>query len=286
MANSEDTLTFLTRRLDQLEAKISAVSNTEEEILEMKQWRENFESDCSLKIENLSKKQKQNFKNLAKQIIEQENSVVNIVKEFERLKDKESNSNKQLQKLSFDVKENEKTIVKIEKDIQANADEIKSMSREMKVHSGIIASLQENEKKNNDASHKALENTVLKYGVMCRVLQQRLAPIEKLMQNINKNRSNLEQNVQMVGTTSNENALLLDFSRVWQHQIKKCKLGFTATKEDHVPNEDFCFKNLDCSIENLLEKQENGSIKFKIPVDVAFSVQRKPVPLQNHGLFG
>ncbi|XP_059161467.1 uncharacterized protein LOC131944693 [Physella acuta] len=87
----------LERRLAYIETTLSSLQDTQhkstDDISEIKQWRDNFvteQSDMGVNIEQLTKKQKQNFKNLRKQMSEQDKKVKELNKEIESTKEKES----------------------------------------------------------------------------------------------------------------------------------------------------------------------------------------------------
>ncbi|XP_059162738.1 protein Daple-like [Physella acuta] len=181
-------------RLEQIETAISSLQDANhkftDDISEIKQWRDNFvteQSDMGVNIEQLTKKQKQNFKNLRKQMSEQNNKVKELNKEIESLKEKESMSNKTLEKLSLDMKEYENNLLKINKDVQDHADKTDIITQEMKRHSVKMSTLQEEISKNLRNTSTQLE----KHSVMYTLLQQRLMP--KLIQIFNQNLKTREE---------------------------------------------------------------------------------------------
>ncbi|XP_059164606.1 structural maintenance of chromosomes protein 3 homolog [Physella acuta] len=146
----------LERRLAYIETTLSSLQDTQhkstDDISEIKQWRDNFvteQGDMGVNIEQLTKKQMQNFKNLRKQMSEQDNKEKELNKEIESLKEKESKSNKTLEKLSQDMKEYENKVRKINKEMQDIRD---GMKQENKSHSYLIVSLQ-------DENNKILDKT-------------------------------------------------------------------------------------------------------------------------------
>ncbi|XP_059162748.1 repetitive organellar protein-like [Physella acuta] len=232
----------LERRLAYIETTLSSLQDTQhkstDDISEIKKWRDNFvteQSDNWVNIEQLTKKQKQNFKNIRKQIIEQDNKVKELNKDIESLNEKESKSNETLEKLSLDMKRyennlrkqiieqdnkvkelnkdieslNEKesksneilekmslvmkgfenNLHKINKDMQDYTDKTDSMTQEIKRHSDLMAALQEE-------CNKILCNTstqLKKQNVLYKLLQQRLMPIDRLIQIFNQNLETREE---------------------------------------------------------------------------------------------
>ncbi|XP_059164534.1 uncharacterized protein LOC131947353 [Physella acuta] len=162
----------LERRLAYIETTLSSLQDTQhkstDDISEIKQWRDNFvteQSDMGVNIEQLTKKQKQNVKNLRKQMSEQDNKVKELNKEIESLKEKESNSNKTLEKLSLDMKENENNLHKISKEMQDHRDKTDIIAHTIKRHSNLICSLQE-ELKNNEAYTDKSNDILAKIGII------------------------------------------------------------------------------------------------------------------------
>ncbi|XP_059161465.1 uncharacterized protein LOC131944691 [Physella acuta] len=185
-------------RLEQIETAISSLldvrDKSTDDISEIKQWRDNFvtkQSDMGVNIEQLTKKQKQNFKNLRKQMSEQDNKVKELNKEIESLKEKESKSNKTLEKLSLDIKGYENNLLKINKDMQDHADKSDIITQEIKRHSDQMSTLQEESYKIQLNTSTQLE----KHSLMYKLLQQRLMPIDKLIQIFNKNLETREERI-------------------------------------------------------------------------------------------
>ncbi|XP_059162756.1 uncharacterized protein LOC131946124 isoform X2 [Physella acuta] len=191
----------LERRLAYIEAALSSLQDTQhkstDDISEIKQWRDKFvteQSDMGANIEQLTKKQKQSFKNIRKQMSEQDNKVKELNKEIERLKEKESKSNKTLEKPSLDIKEYENKLHKINKEMQDHRDKTDSITPEIKSLSDLIVSLQENHNKivvNTSTGFEKLQSKCVLY----KLLQQRLMPIDKLIQIFNQNLETREKRI-------------------------------------------------------------------------------------------
>ncbi|XP_059164530.1 repetitive organellar protein-like [Physella acuta] len=197
----------LERRLSYIETTLSSLQDTQhkstDDISEIKQWRDNFvteQSDMGVNIEQLTKKQKQNFKNLRKQMSEQDNKVKELNKEIESLKKKESKSNKTLEKLSLDMKEYENKVREINKNMQDIRD---SMKEGIKSQSDLIVSLQDENNKILDKTSTQFEKLQSKHNVMYKLLQQRLMPIDKLIQIFNKNFETREEKLNKLGELEN-----------------------------------------------------------------------------------
>ncbi|XP_059164531.1 filamin A-interacting protein 1-like [Physella acuta] len=192
--NQEEVFT----RLGLLENGVSciqiSIQQTKEDTSEIKQWIDNFvtkQSDMGVKIEQLIKKQKQNFKNLRKQMSEQDNKVKELNQEIESLKEKETKSNKTLEKLSLDIKEYENNLLTISKEMQDHADTTDRITEEIKRHSEQMSTLLEESYKIQLNISTQLE----KHSLMYKLLQQRLMPIDKLIQIFNQNLETREKRI-------------------------------------------------------------------------------------------
>ncbi|XP_059164582.1 coiled-coil domain-containing protein 39-like [Physella acuta] len=207
----------LERRLAYIETTLSSLQDTQhkstDDISEIKQWRDNFvteQRDMGVNIEQLTKKQKQNFKNLRKQISEQDNKTKELNKEIESFKEKETKSNKTLEKLSLDVKEYENKLLKINKEMQANTDVRDGMKEEIKSHSDLIVSLQDENNKTLDKTSTQFEKMQLKHSVMYKLLQQKLMPIDRLIQIFNQNLENRKERINKLGELENTISKLIN----------------------------------------------------------------------------
>ncbi|XP_059164484.1 uncharacterized protein LOC131947310 isoform X1 [Physella acuta] len=212
----------LERRLAYIETTLSSLQDTQhkstDDISEIKQWRDNFvteQSDMAVNIAQLTKKQKQNVTNLRKQMSEQGNNVKELNKEIEILKEKESKSNKTLEKLSQDIKEYENNLHKINKDMQAYTVETDNIAQEIKRLSDLIVSLQDENNKTFVKTTTGFEKLQSKHSVMYKLLQQRLMPIDKLIQIFNHNLENSKERINKLGDLENSiSKLSNDFHRI------------------------------------------------------------------------
>ncbi|XP_059170474.1 putative leucine-rich repeat-containing protein DDB_G0290503 [Physella acuta] len=211
-------------RLEDIETTLTSLQDTkqktEDDISEIKQWRDNFvtkQSDMVMKINNVSKKQKQNFKNLRKQQHEQDNKIEEMNKVIKKLEEKQSTTIKTLEELSLDLKEHEKTLHKINKEIQNHTDKTKHLTQEIKRHSDLISTTQ--------------EKLLSKHGVICQLLQQRLLPIYRILQASNRN---LETNKEKLKKNESLEKDLLklsnDFQTIANEQVKHSTPGFIASQ--------------------------------------------------------
>ncbi|XP_059164470.1 protein BCAP-like isoform X2 [Physella acuta] len=207
-------------RLEQIETAISSLQDVNDkstdDISEIKQWRDNFvteQSDIGVIIEQLTKKQKQNFKTFRKQMNEQDNIVKALNKENESLKEKETSSNKTLEKLSLGMKEYENNLLEITKKMQNHTDKTESITQEIKSYSDLIVSLQEDYNKTRANVSTKFEKLQFKHNLMYQLLQQKLMPIDRLFQIFNKSLVTREERSKKLETMENVmSKLTMDFN--------------------------------------------------------------------------
>ncbi|XP_059178342.1 filamin A-interacting protein 1-like [Physella acuta] len=226
---SGDTETI--RRLKDIETALSSLQDTtqktENNILEINQWRDNFvteQSDVGIKVENLSKKQKQNFKNLKKQLKEQDNKIEDLTQQIESLKTKESDTDKTVEKLSLDMKENENNMQTLNKEMRVYTEKTDTLTEEIKRYSDLISAIQED-------TTKTFDTLLSKHVVVCKLLQQRLLPIDKMIETYNQNSETREGEVKKIETLEKEVLKLSnDFQSIANQQVKYSTLGFIASQ--------------------------------------------------------
>ncbi|XP_059178336.1 uncharacterized protein LOC131957620 [Physella acuta] len=212
------------RRLEDIETALTSLQDTKQktkdDISELKQWRDNFvteQSEMAVKISNVSKKQKQNLKNLKKQQHEQDNKIEEMNKVIEKLEEKESTTNKALEELSLVLKDHEKNLYKINKEIQNHTDKIDHLTQEIKIHSDLITTTQ--------------EKLLSKHGVVCQLLQQRLSPIDKMIQANNRNLETTKEKLNKIETLEKDVLKLSqDFQVFANQQVKHPAPGFFASQ--------------------------------------------------------
>ncbi|XP_059162758.1 uncharacterized protein LOC131946126 [Physella acuta] len=122
---------------------------------------------------------------------------------MESLKEKETKSYKTLEKLSLHMKEHEKKLHKINKEMQANTEVRDGMKEEIKSHSDLIVSLQDENNKILIKTFTGFENVQSMHSVMYKLLQQRLMPIDKLIQIFNQNLKTRKERINKLGEIEN-----------------------------------------------------------------------------------
>ncbi|XP_059164642.1 cytadherence high molecular weight protein 2-like [Physella acuta] len=186
LADIASSLQLIEKALSSLQ---DAKQKTEDDISEIKQWRNSFiaeQTDNNISFENFSRKQKQNFKNFRKIINEQDDKVMELNKSIEKLKEKESKSNKTLEKLSLDMKEYETNAHKINKDFKMQTDKIDDIRQEIKRHADFISVLQVDAKNHLIDTRQKFVDLLAKNNVMYKILQQRLMPLDKMIRIFNR----------------------------------------------------------------------------------------------------
>ncbi|XP_059178322.1 putative leucine-rich repeat-containing protein DDB_G0290503 [Physella acuta] len=226
---SGDTET--SRRLKDIETILSSLQDTkqktEDDISEIKQWRDNFvteQSDMGIKVQNCSKKQKQNFKNLRKQLIEQNNKIEEMTQQIEKLKTKESDTDKTLEKLSADMKEYENNLHTLYKEMRVYTDKTDHVTQEIKRHSDLISAIQKD-------TTKTFDTLLSKHVVICKLLQQRLMPIHKIIETYNQNSETREEKMKKIETLEKEVLKLSqDLQSIANQQVKPSTPVFIASQ--------------------------------------------------------
>ncbi|XP_059164675.1 uncharacterized protein LOC131947471 isoform X2 [Physella acuta] len=219
------------KRLNDIETALTSLQNTkqmtEDDISEIKQWRDKFvteQSDVGIKIEKFSKKQTQNFKNLGKQIKEQDNKIEKLNQQIDSLKKKESDTNKTLEKLSIDMKEHENNLHTLNKEMRVYTDKTDDVTQEIKRHSDLISTIQED-------TTKTFDTLLSKHYVMCKLLQQKLIPIHKIIETYNQNYETREGKMKKIETLEKEVLKLSqDLQSIANQQVKPSTPVFVASE--------------------------------------------------------
>ncbi|XP_059164664.1 spindle assembly abnormal protein 6 homolog [Physella acuta] len=113
---------------------------TEDDISEIKQWRDNLQTEKNNMAEQFCNQQKQNLESLRQEIREQDDKIKELNKEIESLKEKEAQSNKTLEKLSLKIKEYENNLNTINQEMELKTD---SLTQEVRIHCSLVSSLQD-----------------------------------------------------------------------------------------------------------------------------------------------
>ncbi|XP_059164655.1 uncharacterized protein LOC131947454 [Physella acuta] len=113
---------------------------TEDDILEIKQWRDNLQTEKNNMAEQFCNQQKQNLESLRQEIREQDDKIKELNKEIESLKEKEAQSNKTLEKLSVKIKEYENNLNPINQEMELKTD---SLTQEVRIHCSLVSSIQD-----------------------------------------------------------------------------------------------------------------------------------------------
>ncbi|XP_059174555.1 uncharacterized protein LOC131954789 [Physella acuta] len=209
----------IVRRLEQLEVKLTSMETmtqrTQDDTSEVKQWRDNFvteHNELVLSNETLSQKYIQTFINLRKQIIEQDDKLKEMDNEIESLKDKDSMSGNGLKKVSLDVRDHENSIQSINKELDTHTYEIVTLSQTVQGLSDLMPTLQTEVKNSMIDTCIKLDRALFKHNVMCKLMQQRLLPVDKLIQIFNQNLETKEKNLKKLGDIESDFRELSKFS--------------------------------------------------------------------------
>ncbi|XP_059164663.1 nuclease SbcCD subunit C-like [Physella acuta] len=111
---------------------------TEDDISEIKQWRDNLQTEKNNMAEQFCNQH--NLESLRQEIREQDDKIKELNKEIESLKEKEAQSNKTLEKLSLKIKEYENNLNPINQEIELKTD---SLTQEVRIHCSLVSSIQD-----------------------------------------------------------------------------------------------------------------------------------------------
>ncbi|XP_059178353.1 uncharacterized protein LOC131957636 [Physella acuta] len=182
-----------------------------------------------VKVDQLSKKQKQNFKNMRKQLKDYDDNQKKSNLEIEYLQEKESFLSKTLENLSLDIKENESNLNKLNKQMQLQTDKTSVLIQEIKSQTDSMSDLQEEQKKRAMQTGNQIKTITSAHGVICQLLQQRLVAIDKLFQLFNQNLTARDENMMRLDVM--EHKLLeisLNNQLQFQPHVKPPPIGFVA----------------------------------------------------------
>lgn len=157
----------MNNRLDDLDRKISSFENTRKTIvedkIESKRWREIFETELQsmhIKLENVTRKQKENFKSTGKQISAYDDKLTELNVEINSLK--EPCSAEMVENLRKDVKKFDKAIDQLKEEMSGQREEPCILSAQIRRHAKLIADLQKDGKKNMVTTTEELDDLYLK----------------------------------------------------------------------------------------------------------------------------
>ncbi|XP_059166455.1 uncharacterized protein LOC131948785 isoform X3 [Physella acuta] len=190
-AVSGDILANVLMKLEMVETTLSSLRNTQRiEAIEqtMSTQQENVSTwQCDIEewLKTLSKTQTQHFQMLQTQLNERDRNSNKVNKDIVSLKENQINVNNEIEKLSLKVQENENKFQKMCEDLQIQSDSNNNMKLEIKRHSDVIFNMGINAKANS-LLRSNIQNLSSKYSMICNIVQQRLMPIDQLMQMLNQ----------------------------------------------------------------------------------------------------
>ncbi|XP_059162673.1 putative leucine-rich repeat-containing protein DDB_G0290503 [Physella acuta] len=167
-------------RLELIETAISSLQDTkqktEDDISEIKQWRDTFvseQNDTALKTEQFCRQEEKCIESLREQINEQDSKVKELNKELESLKQQESKSNKVLEKLSVDINEYENNLHALNTEMNDNSNKTDSIAHAIRIHCSIISLFQDDVQQN-------IVNTTCKLNDIFSKLKTQASGVTKL----------------------------------------------------------------------------------------------------------
>ncbi|XP_059164685.1 uncharacterized protein LOC131947478 [Physella acuta] len=158
-----------------------------------------------------------------------------------------------LEKMSIDLIDYKNNLDNMNKEIQVQIDKKENLSQEIRSHSDLISTIQDDGKKNIIHTTKLCENILSKQTVICKLLQQRLMPIDKLIQTFNRHFEIKERKVKIETQEKDVLTLSPDSQTFANQQVILPTLGFIASQGGwngmlHFENEVITFKSVECNV--------------------------------------
>ncbi|XP_059164521.1 uncharacterized protein LOC131947344 [Physella acuta] len=200
-STQNDSFKKLQKQINEQKNTCHQLGKEFESITEIKQWKENcvsHQSSIGAKVEQLSKKQKQHFKNIKKQAQEGESNIAEMRKEVDCLKEKELKVIKRLD--TFDI-----ILNKINKEIKSHADNTDQLAQRVKRLDVVSAGPKDGN---------------IHLYVMFQLLHKRLMPIEKLIDIFNQNSKHRANNQQKIETLEGDVLKVSNEMRTTRQEIK------------------------------------------------------------------
>ncbi|XP_059164566.1 early endosome antigen 1-like isoform X2 [Physella acuta] len=173
---------------------------------ELKQWRKTLISEhntMAKKLEELSQKEKDNKEKIREQIKETKTKINELNKEIETLKEKESNARQALESTNTEMNKFDIIANKINEELEIQTTKTEKLQQYIKKHYDVISHLREEGNKNQNTETK-VEKLMSMHRVTFKILQQRLMPLENLIQMFNQNLANRQINKQKLATLEND----------------------------------------------------------------------------------
>ncbi|XP_059162745.1 coiled-coil domain-containing protein 18-like isoform X2 [Physella acuta] len=173
---------------------------------ELKQWRKTLISEhnaMAKKLEELSQKEIDNKEKIREQIKETKTKINEFNKEIETLKEKESNARQALESTNTEMNKFDIILNKINEELEIQTTKTEKLQQDIKKHADFFSYLMEEGKKNKNTETK-VEKLISMHSVTFKIFNQRLMPVENLIQMFNQNLANRQMNKQKLATLEND----------------------------------------------------------------------------------
>ncbi|XP_059164517.1 early endosome antigen 1-like [Physella acuta] len=173
---------------------------------EIKQWRKTLISEhntMAKKLEELSKTLTDNKEKTKEQIQDSQTRINELNTEITTLKEKESNTSQALERTNTEMNKFDMILNKINEELENQTTKTEKFQKEIKSHSDVISHLREDGNKNKNTEIK-VEKLMSMLSVPSKILQQRLMPVENLIQSFNQNLANREKCKQKFAALEND----------------------------------------------------------------------------------
>ncbi|XP_059176231.1 alpha-latrocrustotoxin-Lt1a-like [Physella acuta] len=197
----------------------------------------------------------------------QDRKLKDINKKLEILFENGEKSDENVSKLSKSIKEYEENKEEIRKIIQSEQDKLDKLSQDVKMQTDEIFNI--------DAKTKINTN------LMCTLIQQRLAPVEKVMQVFNQSSQNRELNRAKLDVIEKDlMKITTDLLTLKQKPLRQSTLGFIALRGRDGRNDKLKFKYVSLNTEGVFNPARG---EFTAPINGLY-VASITLKQQNNGI--
>ncbi|XP_059164474.1 microtubule-associated tumor suppressor 1 homolog isoform X2 [Physella acuta] len=155
------------------------------------------------KLNELSQKQTDNNEKIREKIQEAKTKINELNTEIETLKENESNARQAVESTHTEMNKFDIILNKINEELEIQTTKTEKLQKQVKSHSDVISYLREEENKNKNMETK-VKKLISMHSVTFKILQQRLMPVENLIQMFNHNLANRQMNQQKLATLEND----------------------------------------------------------------------------------
>ncbi|XP_059164477.1 uncharacterized protein LOC131947305 isoform X5 [Physella acuta] len=144
-----------------------------------------------------------NNEKIREKIQEAKTKINELNTEIETLKENESNARQAVESTHTEMNKFDIILNKINEELEIQTTKTEKLQKQVKSHSDVISYLREEENKNKNMETK-VKKLISMHSVTFKILQQRLMPVENLIQMFNHNLANRQMNQQKLATLEND----------------------------------------------------------------------------------